>query len=167
MLNYNSNGYLSVQLPQGPSTDSYKIYLLVYITDDTDGSTMYYLSDPIQVQPDNSLAQSLSDSISSRDPNNLLLIDLNSGNLNIVAKNVIALTTILNFQSSDTSSSSSSTTSTQNSTSSNAFNVQIAELREFMVEKISAISVSGISLFTNYCNFLFFNCTEIIKILAA
>ena len=28
-LNFNSNGKLSVQLPQGPNLDSYKIYLIV------------------------------------------------------------------------------------------------------------------------------------------
>ena len=85
---------LSVQLPQGPSTDSYKIYLLVNIIDDTDGSTLYYLSNPVTVQPDNSLANDLASSITSNDANNQLLLNLNSGNLNIVAKNVIAITTI-------------------------------------------------------------------------
>jgi len=99
---------LSVQLPQGPSTDSYNIYLLVNIIDDTDGSTLYYLPNPVTVQPDNSLANNLASSITSNNGDNQLLLNLNSGNLNIVAKNVIAITTILNFQSSDSDENSTS-----------------------------------------------------------
>jgi len=122
---------LSVQLPQGPSTDSYNIYLLVNIIDDTDGSTLYYLPNPVTVQPDNSLANNLANSITSNNGDNQLLLNLNSGNLNIVAKNVIAITTILNFQSSDSDENSTSSTNDQN--------VQLAGLREFMVKKFTLL----------------------------
>ena len=70
-LNYNSNGQISLQLPQGPQSDSYKIYLSVNIIDDTNGVTNYYVkNNPIIVKPNDALALSLMQSIIANDQNN-------------------------------------------------------------------------------------------------
>ena len=124
-LSFNSNGELDTQLPQGPSNDAYKIYLSVNIIDDTDGASFYNISSPIIVLPNDMLFDDLSN------PNSKLSVGLNSGNLNIVAKNVISLTTVFNMQSS-------------NDTSSELKN-QMADFRDFMVQKISSLSISDIS----------------------
>ena len=143
-LNYNSNGVISLQLPQGPDTDSYFVYLFVNVIDDTDGKTVYYLTTPVQVTPNNNLANSLANSIASNDASNPVVLQLNSGNLNLVSKNVIALATVFNIQS--TNSGSNGNGSTTNSTiQSNQVNNQVASLREFLVTKISGLSVSDIS----------------------
>ena len=92
--------------------------------------------------PNEALIGDLTNSIFSNDPDNQLLTQLNSGNLNIVAKNVIALTTAFNIQSDTSSSSSSSSASTADD---DLVNNQLASLRQFMVEKISNLSVSDIS----------------------
>ena len=135
-LNYNSNGLLSIQLPEGPSSDSYRVYLFVNIVDDTYGTTVYNIPLPMTVFPNNNLADSLAQSISSNDPTCPLLVDLNSGNLNLVSKNVIALTSVFNVQSYTTSSNASATTLQNN---------QKADLREFMINKVNDLSISDIS----------------------
>ena len=134
-LNYNSNGNLNIQLPQGPAYDSYKLYLFVNIIDDTYGVTVYNLTQPVIVMPNNNLTNSLAASIATNDPNSTFLLDLNSGNLNIVAKNVIALTSDFNIQSLSQSSSSSN----------NSENDQKAVLREFLIGKMAELSVSDMS----------------------
>ena len=136
-LNYNANGKVSIQLPQGPASDAYQIYLFVNVIDDTEGTTVYNLPTPVAVLPNNLLAASLADSISSNDPTSQILMDLNSGNLNVVAKNVIALTSVFNIQSQST------TTTAPNATAS--FNNQMAELREFMISKVTDLSISDMS----------------------
>jgi len=66
---------------------------------------------------------------------------LNSGNLNLVAKNVIALSSVFNIQSdttnSDNKSASDSLLSAQNN--------QMASLRDFLVRKVCDLSVSDLS----------------------
>ena len=110
------------------------------IIDDTSGTVVYNIPTPVTVTPNNALANSLADSITNNDPNSPFLVQLNSGNLNLVAKNVIALTTVFNIQSS------SSTSSTNvNLTQVNEVNNQMAALREFMVNKVTELSVSDIS----------------------
>ena len=132
-LNYNTNGQISLQLPQGPSNDAYKIYLYVNIIDNTKGTTVFTIPNPILVYPNIDLASGLLD-----DPNNPFLTQLNSGNLNLVAKNVIALTTVFNIQSTDSASS-------QNLTEIAQANNQMSVLREFMVNKMNELSVSDMS----------------------
>ena len=140
-MNYNSNGDLYIQLPQGPDYDAYKLYLFVNIIDDTYGTTVYKIAQPVTVMPNDNLANNLAASIASNDPNSPFLQNLNSGNLNLVAKNVIALTSVFNIQGL---SSSSITTTPSNSTS-NAVNDQKAALREFLIGKVAELSVSDIS----------------------
>ena len=85
--------------------------------------------------PNNNLTNSLAASIATNDPNSTFLLDLNSGNLNIVAKNVIALTSDFNIQSLSQSSSSPNNTE----------NDQKAVLREFLIGKVAELSVSDMS----------------------
>ena len=136
---------ITIQLPEGPSSDSYKIYLFVNIIDDTDGTTVYYLPNPVIVTPNNNLATSLADSITSSDPNCQFLVELNSGNLNTVSKNVISLATVFNIQSESQTAASSSSSGTVNLTQIDQVNNQMATLREFLVNKVTELSVSDIS----------------------
>ena len=140
-LNYNSNGDLWIQLPQGPDSDGNKIYLFVNIIDDTYGVSVYNLPQPVIVTPNNNLADQLASTITSNDPNSPFLQDLNSGNVNLVAKNVIALTSVFNIQSL---SSSSAASSNSTASASNA-NDQKASLREFLVGKVTELTVSDMS----------------------
>jgi len=141
-LNYNKNGDLYIQLPQGPDYDAYKLYLFVNIIDDTYGVAVYNITQPVTVMPNDNLANNLAASIATNDPNSPFLQDLNSGNLNLVAKNVIALTSVFNIQGL---SSSSATTTTSSNTTSNAANDQKAALREFLIGKVAGLSVSDMS----------------------
>lgn len=136
-LNYNSNGDLWIQLPQGPDSDGNKIYLFVNIIDDTYGVTVYNLTQPVIVTPNNNLASQLAASITTNDPNSPFLQDLNSGNVNLVAKNVIALTSVFNIQSISSTNSSSTSSPTDND--------QKASLREFLVGKVTELTVSDMS----------------------
>jgi hypothetical protein len=112
----------------------------VKIIDDTSGTVVYNIPTPVTVTPNNPLANSLADSITNNDPYSPILLQLNSGNLNLIAKNVIALTTVFNKQSS-----SSASNKNENLTQVNQVNNQMAALREFLVSKLMELSVSGIS----------------------
>jgi hypothetical protein len=139
-LNYNRNGDLFIQLPQGPAYDSYKLYLFVNIIDDTYGTIVYNITQPVTVMPDNNFASF----ITATDPNSPFFQDLNSENLNIVAKNVIALSSVFNIQSlSASSSATSSSLNTTNAT--NADNDQKAQIREYLIGKLVDLSVSHMS----------------------
>ena len=124
-------------MPQGPSSDGNRLYLFVNIVDDSDGTTVYNIPTPVVVTANDNLADSLAQSITSNDPNCPFLIDLNSGNLNLVSKNVIALTSVFNIQSSSSNSSNSTSTMLENN--------QKSELREFMINKVNDLSISDIS----------------------
>jgi hypothetical protein len=147
-LNYNSNGVITLQLPQGPDTDSFFIYLFVNVIDDTDGTTVYFFPTPVTVKPNDALASSLANSIASNDANSPLVLELNSGNLNLVSKNVIALATVFNMQSSSNNAGSNATSSSSSNSSSDQnvqINNQMASLREFLVDKVSSLTVSDVS----------------------
>ena len=125
-------------MPQGPESDSYKIYLFVNVIDDSSGTTTYPISTPVVVTPNDKLADDLATILATNDPSSQLNVALNSGNLNLVAKNVIALTTVFNIQSSSNSSGNmSDALSGQNN--------KMADLREFMVKKVTDLSVTDIS----------------------
>ena len=143
-LNYNSNGDLYIQLPQGPDYDSYKLYLFVNIIDDTYGVTVYNIVKPVTVMPNVNLANNLAASIASNDPDSSFLQNINSRNLNLVAKNVIALTSVFNIQSLSTPTATASTDISTNTTT-NAENDQKAALREFLIGKVAELSVSDMS----------------------
>ena len=134
-------------MPQGPDSDLNRVYIFVNVIDDQTGTTVYDIPIPVTVFPDNQLATNLANSISTNDPTCPALVALNSGNLNLVAKNVIGLTSVFNIQSlgnADTSSSSSGTT-TNVTSQINTMNNQFAGLREFMVNIVSNLSVTDLS----------------------
>jgi hypothetical protein len=140
-LNYNSNGQISLQLPQGPQSDAYKIYLSVNIIDDTNGVTNYYVkNNPIIVKPNDALALSVMQSIKNNDQNNQFISGLNSGNLNMVAANIIALSSVFN-----TESEASLNTSNTNNTNNNVDNNDKANIRDYMAQKVTQLSVSDVS----------------------
>lgn len=142
---------MTVQLPQGPDSDLNRIYIFVNVIDDQSGTMIYDIPTPVTVLPDNQLATNLANSISTNDPSCSALIALNSGNLNLVAKNVIGLTSVFNIQSLGnpvqtlTSSPSSSNTDTNLTSQINTLNNQFADLREFMVNIVSNLSVTDLS----------------------
>ncbi len=140
-MNYNSDGQLSIQLPQGPIADDYKIYLIVNVIDDTDGTTVYNILDPVIVLPNSDLANDLAQAIFNNDPNCQALIELNSGNLNLIAKNVIALSTVFNIESVAPLPASNDTTIQAN----NQENNQLSTIREYLIDKIATYSLSDIS----------------------
>ena len=109
------------------------------IIDDSGGTTVYNLPTPVIVVPNNILATKISDALSSKDPTSQILAQLNSGNLNLMVKNVISLATVYNIQRSNMSSSY------QNVTQIARVNNQMAELREFMMSKVNQSSLSDIS----------------------
>lgn len=128
-------------MPQGPASDSFNIYLFVNVIDDSSGTTVYTIATPVSVWPNNQLETTVVTSISTGDTNNPFLQALNSGNLNLVCKNVIALATVFNIQSSNNPSS-------YNSSDSSALysqNNQLADLREFITKKVVDLSVSDMS----------------------
>ena len=86
-------------MPQGPDSDLNRVYIFVNVIDDQTGTTVYDIPIPVTVFPDNQLATNLANSISTNDPTCPALVALNSGNLNLVAKNVIGLTSVFNIQS--------------------------------------------------------------------
>jgi len=51
MIDYNSNGSVVTPLPNGPSTDSYKLSLFVKIYDDMAAFTTFYIPTPVVVSP--------------------------------------------------------------------------------------------------------------------
>jgi hypothetical protein len=99
-LNYNSQGTLSIQLPQGPETDSYKIYLYVNVIDDSLGITVFNITNPIQVMPNQNLADNLLADFLSNDPSSPFLSNLQSGNLNTISKTIIGIATVFNIENS-------------------------------------------------------------------
>ena len=129
-LNYNSNGFVSLQLPQGPQSDSYFIYLSVNVIDDSDGKTNFPIKTPVQVLPCNttSLFESILEVANGSSSQTMMMMELNSGNLNLISKNIITLSTSLNAQ-----------------ILLGFNNEQISLIREYLMEKLSDLSVSDMS----------------------
>ncbi len=125
-LNYNSNGVFRLQLLQGPQIDSYFIYILVNIIDDSNGKTVFNLKTPIQVLPNNNI--DVFDSIIYNNASNQQIIELYSGNLNLISKNVIFLSNTLNTQNLSSLS-----------------NDQKASMREYFMDKLSKLSISNMN----------------------
>ena len=132
-LSYNSNGVIQLQLPQGSESNSYKISLFVNIIDDTQGIAVYKLNDLVQVWPNYQYTSSnIYESITNNGQSSLVLTQLNSGNLDLVAKNAISMSSVLNSQSSLSNDTSIATN-------------QMASVREFLASKVNSLSVSDMS----------------------
>ena len=126
-LSYNSIGNFYTLLPEGPVEDSYKIYIIVNILDDSNGKIEYKLANPITVWPNVAMASDLGDMVSSNDPNSPIMQDLNSGNVNLVARNSLILSSVLNSGNGKLS------------------NDESANVRDFLIDKISSLTVSDMS----------------------
>ena len=133
-LNSNSDGNLWTKLSQGPPNDGNKIYIFVNIIDNNDGVTIYTISKPIVVTSNENFLDELAANLASNNPSLPLLQELNSQNLNLIAKNVIAVAGELNFQSLSL-----------NETKSNAQNTQKASLRDYLIGKLTDLSISDLS----------------------
>ena len=104
-MSYNQLGVLTTQLPQGPASDSLKLTLLVYIYDDLNGYQIYTLSStPVQVYPNLDQAYTamslMINSFSEWISINNFTTNMFSNNMQLVAQNVIGLSSSLNYMSS-------------------------------------------------------------------
>ena len=118
-------------MPQGSEFDSYFVYLSVNIIDDFDGKATFQLPSPIKVMPSNNNSNVFETILSNNgeSQNIQALNEINSGNLNLISKNVIVLSHALNRQSSSYSFSDDHN----------------ALIREYLIDKLSDLSVSDIS----------------------
>lgn len=89
------NGEATLQLPNGPQSDSYKISLIVDITDNSDGTTQYNISTPVTVLPNYALISSLSAEILN---NGNLIQTLGSGSLQSAICFINSFINVLNNQ---------------------------------------------------------------------
>lgn len=112
---------------EGPAQDSHNIYITVNIIDDSNGRTVFNLPHPISVLPDGAITNNMGGIISSNDPNSAIMQDLNSGNVNLVARNSLMLSSCLNSGKVQIS------------------NEQGAIIRSFLIDKISSLTVSDMS----------------------
>ena len=138
---------MKTQLSLGPSNDYYQMYISVNIVDDFNGITTFILPSPVNVTADDSVTNSLIDSIVSSDSSSTFLKTLQSGDLKTVAKNVIALASTLNSMVDDDSNSNSSsgfngTNSVLNSVAEQQRN-QKAEARATLMNFIAQMPVSS------------------------
>lgn len=157
-LNFNSYGNLTVQLPQGPSCDLYRLYLSVNIIDNENGLTVFNLISPVVVLPDDSYLWNLTQSIIFNDLTNSFVQDLYCDNLYSVGQRVISLSTIANIKSNDltplaSTSVKSSQISLYNQQSNiTQFNNQMATLRTLLaiqIANLTALNISGMKVMTS------------------
>ena len=131
MLAFNANGQVSLQLPQGATSDAYKLYISVHLIDDMGGTAVYSLVNPIVVAPNAILLASLVAAIMNSDTSNPFMIALNSGDLNQVVYQVSALAASTNQVESN-----ATTTLTYD---------QMALTREYLTQKIVDLPISNVS----------------------
>ena len=103
-LNYNNNGAIRLQLPQGPASDSYKISITVKIIDDSNGVQTYNIPGKVQVLPNVAQTQSIMDSMVAvangvSTSLNTFMQELASQNVQMTAQNIISFTSVLNDMS--------------------------------------------------------------------
>jgi hypothetical protein len=137
-LSYNSDGILAAKLPQGPETDSYKVYIHVNIIDESYGFTTFQVANPVQVYPNTDLTQTLFETALTKDPRNPAVVSLNTGNLKTVASFVTTLTAEINMKGSP-----SVINATDNETISQLN--KKAELREVLINQLKDMPISDIS----------------------
>ena len=101
-LNYNEEGILYTQLPQGPPYDSYNISLFVQIIDDADAIAVYEIPTLVTVIPiPDQIEQIKYEVINGLNGTNITQ-SLSTGDLQICAKNIISFTSMLNFETNVT-----------------------------------------------------------------
>ena len=102
-----------------------------------DGSTLFNITQPVIVLSNNNDVNQLEAMLTSNDPNSKFSQDLNSGNLNLVAKSVIGLSANLNFLNLSCLLNFTQAAKAENETK--------AKIREFLIEKVIDLSISEIS----------------------
>jgi len=137
-LSYNADGILAVQLPQGPESDSYHLYVFVNIIDESYGFTTYHIDKPVQVFPNTELVEQLFKTSLTKDPRNQAVVSLNTGNLKTVSSFVTTLTTEINQKGTFIVNETdyNQTLAEQN---------QKAELREVLINQLKDMPISDIS----------------------
>jgi hypothetical protein len=110
--------------------------LTVHIIDDSNGVTVYVISIPVSVLPSsNQILSDLTQSILCNFAYSEQLLQINSGNLNLIALNLISLVRTFNMENFNNLSSQ---LNTQNK------NKQ-SEFLEFFLDKLNEISISDTS----------------------
>ncbi len=108
----------------------------VHIIDDSNGVTEYDISIPVSVLPSpNQILSNSTQSILYNNAYSELLLQINSGNLNLIALNLISLVRTFNMENFNNLSSQ---LNTQN------INKQ-SEFLEFLLDKINELSISDTS----------------------
>ena len=105
---------MSLQLPPGPKSDNYYVYLYVLIRDNADGFSYYNLTKPVQVNPDEELFDSLLTQLGTNDKDSIFLNKLSNGNLQESAKGMISMMEIVNRKEIQAKSNLTSDNSTVN-----------------------------------------------------
>ena len=139
-LNYATNGMIVFQLPAGPSDDDHKIFLYAKIIDNAGGLTVFNLPTPVQVVENKALTDSLMSQILSNSPNSDFLNKIQTGSLQESSKSILAISTMINM---DTSSSQSSTNGSS-SEDDEAVN-QRKKVREQLMNVVSGFTISDLS----------------------
>ena len=150
-LNFNSHGNLSVQLPQGPSSDSYRLFLSVNIVDNQHGLTIFNIPSPVIVLPDDIIFSNVTQAIRNNDLGNSFVQSLYTNDLYSLGQRVIALSTIANIKSNSiTPFISTSVVNSQISISNQPsnitqFNNEMALVRVRLAIQISNLTVLNVS----------------------
>ena len=108
------------------------------IIDESHGFTTCHVPYPIQVYPNNALADNLLKTAMTNDPRNPAVVSLNTGNIKTVANFVTTLTTQINLKgTAGTNTSDVNQTLAQQN--------QKAELREVLINQLKDMPISDIS----------------------
>jgi hypothetical protein len=132
-------GSVLLQLPSGPSADSYNLNIFIKIYDDLSAQTTFYLDRPIQVKPLSNLQSSILQSLSSNDFSSPVLKQIISGNMQTSSKSIIMLAMAINDQSPSSSTINTNSSSPSEQTKQNAI------LRDFFINNTISMSVSDLS----------------------
>lgn len=104
-LNYNDNGILNIQLPQGSKLNEFKLSLFVQVIDDADAITVFEIPGYLTVEPKEGITEGFAVELLNDQADSGFVKDLLSGDLQLAAKNIICYTSILNGQDDSSNSS--------------------------------------------------------------
>lgn len=97
-LNFNQNGILVTQLPQGLKSDGYKLYIFVQIIDDSDAITIYNIEKPIVVEVRQDILSQLSDQLVNDPENSEFFNQIKYGDLQQSSTSMISMSMLLKEQ---------------------------------------------------------------------
>ncbi len=105
-IGYNSNGILKFQLPQGPTYDSYNLYLFVNVIDNNNGVTVYNLSTPVKVLSNSNVLFDLVKNVMIKNLSLDFVNTIYNGNIQSSSQLITNLISTLNIQSETTQNGS-------------------------------------------------------------